>query len=480
MKPAELIALAPLLIVAGSALVVMLAIAVHRNHLLTAALTIGGLTLALFSLPILAPLLPQRVTTLLIADRYAFFYMGLIFAATLATAFFAYGYLEKSAAAPEEFYLLLLLAATGAAVLVASSHFASLFLGLETLSVSLYGLVAYLRSREQGLEGALKYLVLAALSSAFLLFGMALLYAEFGTLEFGALAEQVTRAPGTNILLLAGTTLLITGLGFKLALVPFHMWAADVYEGAPLPVTAFIATVSKGAVFALLLRYFRTATLPPEGAFFLLFSIIALVSMFVGNLLALFQENVKRLLAYSSIAHLGYLLVAFLANGLLATTTVTFYLTTYFVTLYGAFGVMSLLSDGGGEADTLAHYRSLAWHRPWVAGVLTAMLLSLAGIPLTAGFLGKFTVLAAGVASSLWTLTIALVLNSALGLFYYLRLILVIFAPPEETPGEERSRLPAISPAGHLVLAVLLLLLLWLGLFPGPILELLSTLAIGP
>ncbi len=477
MSYSALIPLLPLVIIAGTALAATLAITLHRNHRLTAALTIGGLTLALLSLRAVADFLPQHVTTLLILDRYAFFYLGLIFAAALFTALFAYGYLEKNDAAPEEFYLLLLLAVTGAAVLVASSHFASLILGLETLSVSLYGLIAYPAYRERCIEASLKYLILAALSSAFLLFGMALLYAEFGTMEFGGLAVLMA-SRGTTVLLLAGTALIITGLGFKLALVPFHMWSPDVYEGAPAPVAAFIATVSKGAVFALLLRYFNNVPLPAEGILFMIFSSIAVASMFVGNLLALGQRNVKRLLAYSSIAHLGYLLVAFLASNDVRVTAVTFYLTAYFVTILGAFGIVTVLSTAAGDADSIDHYRALAWRRPWLAGVFTAMLFSLAGIPLTAGFLGKFYVLASGIYSYLWWLVAILVINSAIGLFYYLRLIIVMFAPPGSAEEAEEQPLPEISPTGHAMLAFLTFLLVWLGLFPTGLIELILSLAI--
>lgn len=479
MSYAEGMALLPLIIVAVSAVVTMLAISVNRDHGLTATLTIAGLALAICSLQAVSSFLPQRVTALLIMDHYAFFFMGLIFSATIAVALFAYGYLEKRSVVREEFYLLLLLASLGAAVLVASSHFVSFFLGLETLSVSLYTLLAYLRTDERGLEAAIKYLILAAVSSAFLVFGMALVYAQFGTMEFRKLAGQAARADAGSIMLLAGTVMVISGIGFKLALVPFHMWTPDVYEGAPAPVTAFVATVSKGAVFGLLLRYFGRPDIPLNSSLFLVFSVIAVASMFIGNLLALFQTNVKRILAYSSIAHIGYLLVAFLAGGPSMITSVTFYLVTYFVTTLAAFGIIIFLSGGDGEADTLDHYRSLAWVRPWTTCIFTAALLSLAGIPLTAGFLGKFYVLSAGVHSSLWFLVIMLVVNSAIGLFYYLRIIRVMFHGPEEDTGDCLGAPSSLSSAGSIMLAVLFFLLLWLGIYPGPMIEIIRQLVIS-
>jgi NADH-quinone oxidoreductase subunit N len=479
MSYAEGLALLPFIIIAVSAVVTMLTISVYRNHRLTATLCITGLAVAVCSLPAVSPSLPQRVTALLILDRAAFFFMGLIFSATTAIALFAYGYLEKRALVREEFYLLLLLAALGAAVLVASSHFVSFFLGLETLSVSLYSLLAYQRSDERGIEAALKYLVLAAVSSAFLIFGMALLYAGLGTMEFSSLTEQAANADANRILLLTGTVLIITGIGFKLGLVPFHMWTPDVYEGAPAPVTAFVATVSKGAVFALLLRYFGRPDFPLNSPLFTVFGIIAVASMFLGNLLALLQKNVKRILAYSSIAHLGYLLVAFLAGGDLVLTAVTFYLVAYFVATLAAFGVIIFLSGAEGEADTLDYYRSLAWGRPWTAGVFTVVLLSLAGMPLTAGFLGKFYVLSAGARSSLWFLAMMLIVNSTIGLFYYLRIIQVMFQGPEEETDNCLCAPSSLSSAGSIMLAVLSFLLIWLGAYPGPLIEIIRQLAVS-
>jgi NADH-quinone oxidoreductase subunit N len=469
----EIRVILPHVIVAADAIVLMLIIAFYRGHTLTAALSVAGLALAAVSLPVSFTDLPVQVTHLLVVDRYACFYTGLILAATAAVSVLSYGYLEKYEVAREEYYLLLLLAALGSMILVASSHFVSLFLGIEMLSVSLYALLAYHRSAERGIEAGVKYLVLAAVSSAFLLFGMALLYFELGTMEFAELAVRVQSADIGSAAFLAGTALIITGLGFKLAVVPFHMWTPDVYEGAPAPVTAFVATVSKGAVFALLLRYFGGMHMEMSGPLFQVFTVIAVASMLTGNLLALLQDNIKRILAYSSIAHLGYMLVAFLAAGDRAVTAVAFYLSAYVVTTLGAFGTIIVLSDSNGEAESLDHFRGLAWKRPWVTGVFTAMIFSLAGIPLTAGFIGKFYVLSAGVSSSLWLLVVTLVINSAIGIFYYLRIILVMFQNGKEG-APARPAAASVSLSGGMVLAALLFLLVWFGVYPGPLVELIQ------
>jgi len=279
-------------------------------------------------------------------------------------------------------------------------------------------------------------------------------------------------------LVLAGTALMLTGVGFKLAVAPFHMWTPDVYQGAPAPVTAFVATVSKGAVVGLLVRYLIAFEVIRTGSAFVAISVIAVASMVVGNLLALLQENVKRILAYSSIAHLGYLLVGVLAGGAHAVEAVTFYLVAYFASTLGAFGLIGFLSTSERETDTLEDFRGLYSRRPWVAAGFTTMLLSLTGIPFTAGFLGKFFVIAAGVNSDLWFLVLMLALNSAIGLFYYLRIIIAMYSAqpvPDDRGGSptlmERS---ASAPAGA-TLAALCLAVVGLGIYPKPVIALIQT-----
>jgi NADH-quinone oxidoreductase subunit N len=318
--------------------------------------------------------------------------------------------------------------------------------------------------------------VLSGVASPFLLFGIALIYAELGSLEFTQLGKLLTaRTDPGSAYLLTGLAMVVVGVGFKLSVVPFHLWTPDVYEGAPAPVTAFLATVSKGAMFALLLRFFVAAEGYQSGPLLLVLSLIAIASMLIGNLLALLQDNVKRILAYSSIAHLGYLLVAFLVGGALAVEAVSFYLVAYFVTTLGAFGIVTVLSKPDRDADVLSDYQGLFWQRPWLAGVFTAMLLSLAGIPLTAGFVGKFYLFAAGVEGALWLLLIVLVIGSAIGLFYYLRIVVVMYRSPPEGAMESGTAHPSFAAlAGSVVLAVLTLSLVWLGVYPGPVIDIIQ------
>jgi NADH-quinone oxidoreductase subunit N len=469
MNTTGMLALLPLLLIAGTSVIVMLGIAAKRSHALTAGLTLAGLAAAFVSIWVAAPLVPRQVTSLLVIDQYALFYIGLIIASAAAVAMLAYRYFENHAGQREELYLLLLLATFGCGVLVASVHFVSFLLGLEILSVSLYAMVAYFKDREQALEAGIKYLILASASAAFLLFGMALIYADTGTMAFSSLREL---SPGGSslALLLPGIALTVIGIGFKLGVVPFHLWTSDVYQGAPAPVTAFVATTSKTAMVALLLRYLGPDALQYR-AVYSVFSVIAIASMCVGNLLALRQNNVKRVLAYSSIAHFGYILVAFLAGNAMASGAVSFYLVAYTVTLLTAFGIVTVLSGSEDDAEDLADYRGLFWRRPVIASIFTAALLSLAGIPATMGFLGKFYILTAGAAASAWPLMLVLVLTSVAGLFYYLRIVVTLYSAPPERAVPIQN----LAWGSACVLGVLAILLIWLGVYPTPLLNLIRT-----
>jgi NADH-quinone oxidoreductase subunit N len=458
----------------STAVVLLLAIAARRSHGVSLGLAIAGLSAAFGSLGIAYPGAPRAVAGLLIVDRYALFFCAVVILSTIAVALLSYRYFERREGRKEELYVLMLVAATGSAILVAANHFASFFLGLELLSVSLYAMNAYLHTRADSLEAGLKYLVLAAASTAFLLFGMALVYAVTGTMDFDRMSTSTSAASLTaDPLLLCGLALILTGFGFKLGLVPFHLWTPDVYQGAPAPVTAFVATVSKGAVFALMLRFLHGSGAHELPGVSLAISMLAIASMCAGNVLALLQENVKRILAYSSIAHMGYVLVAFQAAGSLAIQAVMFYLVAYIVTTLGALGIVTVLSGAERDADRLDDYRGLFWRRPALGAAMTAMMLSLAGIPVTAGFLAKFYIVAAGASSAIWTLVLVLVLTSVAGLYYYLRVVVALYAT-DAAPVPS----PRVSMPDGLVLAALTLALILLGTYPAPFLDLIS--GIGP
>jgi NADH-quinone oxidoreductase subunit N len=477
MTTGDLLTISPLIALTAAPIVVMLAAAFWRSHALALALTLGGLAATFGTLFVAASRNRRLVTPLVAMDSYTLFFIGLLVAATACVAILSWSYLRQLPLHPEEYYVLLLLATLGGAALVASTHFASFFLGLEILSVSLYALIVYPVHRADAVEAAVKYLVLAGATSAFLIFGMALVYAEGGTMSATGVSKLIAGLGSQSAVVTIGVVMILVGVGFKLAVVPFHMWTPDVYEGAPAPVTAYIATVSKGAVFALLLRYMLPVSGDTSSTLWLALAAVAVASMIAGNVLALRQDNVKRILAYSSIAHLGYLLVAFLATGERAGVAVGFYLIAYFATSLVAFGVVTVLSTDTRDADLMPDYRGLGARRPWLAAIFTIALLSLAGMPLTMGFIGKFIIVTAGAGASLWALVVVLVVTSTIGLYYYTRLIVAMYVRrPEELelagagPGARVAA--AGGGAGVAVLGVLTATLIVFGVYPEPLLRL--------
>ncbi len=469
----QLAALLPGIMLGVTAITVMLLTAFSRRREPPVIATIVGLLLSFAMLPIAGSAIPEQVTPLLRVDAGALFYTGLVLSATFCVALLAAAYLARRGETPGEFFVLLCTAAFGGVVLASASHFASLFLGFELLSVSLFALLAYSHERRPGLEAGAKYLVLSGVSSAFLLFGIALIYFALGTLDFAQLPALGASGGGYDTYLTGGLALFGAGLAFKLSLAPFHLWTPDVYQGAPAPVTAFLATVSKGAVFIVLLRYFTAVHGYAYGTVLTALTVLACASMLLGNVLALLQQNVKRILAYSSIAHLGYLIVTFIAGGPAAVESASFYLAAYFASTIGAFGVVTVLSSGPDEPDEvqmLERYRGLFWRRPWLAAVFTLMLLSLAGIPLTIGFMAKFYVVAASIQGALWVLLSTVIIGSAIGLFYYLRVVVTMYLGPEE-PAPIRAGAP-VSVAGGVVLTLATAFVIWLGVYPAPLIEL--------
>jgi len=455
----------PLLVLAVTSLAVMIAIAIKRNHLAVAVISFLGFAVSFLCLWPAYAAAPVQITSLLIVDRFALVYMGLLLAASAAVVLLSFPYLNGRSEHKEEFYLLLVLATLGSMVLTATMNSAALFLGLELLSISLYALISYPRTEALSLEAGIKYLILAASSSAFLLFGLALLYIVGGSLALGqptSLAES-----GARVTYLAGIVLVLTGIGFKLAVVPFHLWTPDVYQGAPLPAAAFVATVSKGGAFAFLLRWLHSEGVAWRPVLVVL-AVVAVASMLIGNLLALRQTNMKRLLAYSSIAHMGYFLVAVIAGGDLGTAAATYYLAAYIVTILGTFGCLLALSDSARDTETFEDINGLFWRRPVLASVFSAMILSLAGIPLTAGFLGKFFVFAAGTSGAAWVLLIILIVSSTIGLAYYLRILVAMFGGTEGARAFTDER-PPVGFAPATALVILTIMLFMLGVHPGPL-----------
>jgi NADH-quinone oxidoreductase subunit N len=480
MMATDLLALLPIITLSCVILVVMMVIAFARNLALTCLCCSMGLALTLSAIAwVSVNLEPQYVTPLILVDEYALLFSSIIVIGSFFICLLAYSYHSDRGENQDEYLLLLLLSTLGGITLAHSAHFASFILGLELVGVSLYAMISFPARGFFSLEAALKYLILSGVSSATLLFGIAFLFAVTGSLSFQGMADATAHMEHASVFVLIGATFVLAGIAFKLSLAPFHMWTPDVYEGAPAPTAAFLATVSKGAIFAVLLRFFVSF----DGFRFeaILESLfwVALLSIIVGNILAVMQEKIKRVLAYSSIAHLGYLLVGFLAAGAvggrqLAIEASMFFLIAYFVTTIGAFGVVTIMSgstQADHDTDQLSQYEGLFWRRPLLAAFFSAMLLSLAGIPLTVGFVGKFYIFAAGVQSGLWQLLAAVVVGSGIGLFYYLR---IIFSMTKQPLSEEEIDIPL---AGLCALGMVSVLLIVLGVYPTPVVEWVTSVA---
>jgi NADH-quinone oxidoreductase subunit N len=465
----DFLCLSPFLIIASAPIIIMLTITVSRNFKVIYGFSLVMFLAAFLSLFLVTPHAKHNIDPLLTIDRFGIMFLGIIYLASLLITVLSYEYLKKHGGEREEYFIILFVAVLGASVLVAANHFISFFLGLETLSISLYVLIAYLKSRDSCVEAGVKFLVIASVSTAFLLFGMGLVYAETGTMSFQQIVPVVAGVTGSSPLMLVGLGLILAGVGFKLALVPFHMWTPDIYQGAPVPVTTFIATISKGAVVALALRLFIAIRVSDNPNLIVVVSAISVLSMFTGNLLALRQTNMKRLLAYSSIAHLGYLLIALLAGTSIGIQAAIFYMIAYIVTSLGAFSVISVLSEREKDSDNIEDLKGLFWSHPWIASVLTLALISLAGLPLTAGFMSKFYLVLAGVKSGYWLLAVSLVINSVISLYYYLRVVKTMF---DQTATISTLKVPVIV---NLVLAVIVIGILFLGIFPSVMTEIINS-----
>ena len=479
--------LGPVLTLAVAACVLLLVAATPaRRGPWPFMLALAGLGAAGGSLLALAerPMQLSAFGDMLVVDQPALYMSGIVLLAALLAVLLSRQYLERAPAPAAEYYALLLLAALGMLVMGSTNNLLVIFLGLEILSVALYVLSGITRDWMRSLEAALKYFLLGAFSTGFILYGMAFLYGATGSLDLLAIAQRAggllagAEGAGAAPMLLIGLGLMIVGLGFKVAAVPFHWWAPDVYEGSPTPVTAFMAVGTKAVSFLVLLRVVTTAfgnTLVAEWTMVL--GVMALLSMLVGNLVALVQRNIKRMLAFSSVAHAGYLLIAVAAGTDLGTSAMMFYFATYVLTTLGAFGVASLVAettDAGDEGYGIMRYAGLGRSNPGLALAMTVFMLSLIGVPPTAGFIGKYFIFQAAVQKALEGSTLFLVLSvvgillSVVSAAYYLRVIVTMYmTQPEGDPPQVRT-----SPDAGFAVIFSAVGIMYLGLFPSAIYDL--------
>ena len=464
------LALLPEILLTAGAMVVLL-VAAWRHRTAGDSRLAGWIALAslLPSAAALAALwqggaVGQGAPFMVALDGFRFAALGLILVATAATILLSLGYLEREGMIAPEYYALLLFAASGMMFLAGAEDLIVLFLGLEVMSISVYVLAGYDRASVFSAEAALKYFLVGAFASAFLLYGIALVWGGTGSTGLSEIGGQLARGPHPALAML-GLGLLLIGMGFKVASVPFHMWAPDVYDGSPTPVTGFMATGVKAASFLALVRILYLAFPSARESWQPVVAALAIASMVLGNLVALAQRPLKRMLAYSSIAHAGYLLTAVWPGSRLGAGATLLYLAAYTLTSLAAFGILTILGRGGERDVTLDSIAGLGRRRPWLAFALTVCMLSLLGFPGTVGFVGKWAILAAVVEQKHLPLAVILVLTSLVSAGYYLPVIMAVYMrEPDGAGAHEGALLPA--PAA-LAVGAAVVLVLAIGVLPA-------------
>jgi NADH-quinone oxidoreductase subunit N len=476
----DTLGLLPILIPSLGGLWILMLVALRRDKALVLCaahtLVLLGLSGAATVLLLLGRRRMEMFEGAILMDAQAAGFNLVFLTVAVLTVLSAVRHLQELSAGHGEFFALILFAVAGMTMMAASESLLTLFVGLEILSISLYVLAGFTRDRVYSVEGALKYFLLGAFSTGFLLYGIALLYGATGRIDLEGIARHLTSAAGETLdpLLLAGVVLLLVGLGFKVAAVPFHFWAPDVYQGSMAPVAGFMAAGTKAAGFAMLLRVLNVGLAEPpiRDRWIAVLGVLAILTMIVGNLVALAQRDIKRMLAYSSIANAGYLLVAVVAggrNGRMA-PIVLFYLAAYAFMTVGAFSVAALVGRAG-EGDqgyALTAYAGLASRRPALAAAMAIFMLSLTGIPPTAGFMGKFYVFKSAVDAGMYGLAVTGVLASVVGACFYLRVVVQMYL---RDPGPEPAPAPLSAPERLAIFAATAATIVF-GFFPTVLLAL--------
>jgi NADH-quinone oxidoreductase subunit N len=432
--------------------------------LAVASLLITGVLVWLLSRPAGDPQL--ILGHMLVIDQMAVYFKLLMLVASAVTVLMAAGYLERSRYGAGELSSLILFATLGMFIMVSGANLVSLYVGLELMALSVYVMVGYFKLELKSNEGAVKYFVLGALSSGVLLYGISLVYGTLGTLDLEAIRTGLTTAPRDNMMLLLGIVLVAFGMLFKVAAVPFHVWTPDAYEGAPTPITAFMSVGPKAAAFAMFLRLFAGAFAPTVEHWVWVLWVASALTMIFGNVAALTQDNVKRMLAYSSIAHAGYALMGLVAASAMGTWSVLMYMLIYTFMNLGAFGFVVLLESKGYAGEVIGDYAGLARRHPGAAAGMLFFMLALAGIPPTAGFMGKLYVFGAAIqAGYVWLVVIAVIM-SAVSLFYYFRIVVQMYLVEAEDARPAELLRDRWTEAMVMVCAVITLLV---GVYPGPV-----------
>jgi NADH-quinone oxidoreductase subunit N len=460
----------PELIVVATALVVLfldLFVPPGRRTWLAAVTVIGLLAAIVASFPLWGQTREAFGDTV-IGDDLAAFFNILLLGISILTVLISPRFLEALDLNYGEYYILLLGATAGMMLLAAATSLMTIFLGIELLSICLYVLSGFARTALRSQESALKYLLLGGFATGFLLYGMALIYGATGSTTLRGIAA-FTQAAGSsgNVLLLLGIGFLSVGLAFKASAAPFHMWTPDVYEGSPTIVTTFMSVATKSAAFAAVGRVF-IATFPSLASrWYFPLALIAIFSLFIGNLVAITEDNIKRILAYSGVAHAGYILLGILPGTAQAFSATLFYIASYAVMNFGAFAVVTAVGAGGEDTADLSYWRGLFYRRPFLATVMTIFMLSLAGIPPTVGFFAKLFVFQALVNAQIWAPLVVAIIMTVVSFYYYLRVVVVMLAAPDE-PLAKPAR---IGVSTGTVLGAAAVATILLGIFPAVVLN---------
>jgi NADH-quinone oxidoreductase subunit N len=431
-------------------------------------LAIAGLAATAVANGWLLGLTGSATTGIVAVDGFRVFANFIFLIAAAFAILLSIGYLDRKGINLGEYFVLIMFATVGMMILASSRDLILLFLGLELMSVSIYVLVGINRRDARSSEAALKYFLLGAFASGFLLYGIALIFGSTGTTNLSEIAPQLTGELSARPMLVIGMALLLIGLAFKVAAVPFHVWTPDAYDGAPTPVTSLMATGVKAAAFAAFIRIFAVAFAGSYEQWAPVVAWLALLTMFAANLMALTQGSVKRMLAYSSIAHAGYLLVAVVAANAYGAAAFLFYLLVYTVMTAGAFGVVISNAKGDNDRISLQDYAGFGWQQPLLGAAFAIFLLSLAGFPLTGGFIGKLYILRASLEAGHQILAVSLVLASLISYFYYLRVVIVMYMRPATS--EDAHEGLVVRPATRFAVGVAAVAVLLLFFAPGLVL----------
>ncbi len=471
MSLSDFVPLIPEIFLAAAGFALLLAgISLGRNGVrpiisaAVASLAVTAVLVVLFARPDGGP--TAILGDMLALDQFAVYVKLLALAFSAVSLLMSASYLERAGYGSGEFSSLVLFATIGMFIMASGANLASLYVGLELMALSVYVLVGYFKLEVKSNEGAVKYFVLGALSSGVLLYGISLIYGTIGSLDLETIRLELTAVPQDNLTLLLGIVLVAFGMLFKVAAVPFHVWTPDAYEGAPTPVTAFMSVGPKAAAFAMFLRLFIIAFQPEVDTWRNVLWVAAAATMIYGNVAALTQDNVKRMLAYSSIAHAGYALMGLVAASATGLWSVLMYMLVYGFMNLGAFGVVILLESKGYAGETIDDYAGLAARHPGAAALMLWFMLALAGIPPTAGFMGKLYIFGAAMEGGYVWLTVIAVVMSAVSLYYYFRIVVQMYMKD----GSEAEPATLIHDRWtELMIAVCAVITLLVGIYPGPV-----------